>query len=80
MRTIDVSQSGLSVTAQVKLPMGLTCTIDVMLPSASGPGRRVRLQGQVTNCVLGRAGYRIGLQFTALSSDAEAGIADCMRA
>jgi len=79
VRMLDVSPGALSVTAQIKLPTDMPCTVDLLLPMPGGAGRRVVLHAVVTNCVLGSKGYRLGLRFTTVSPDAQNALADFMK-
>ncbi|MHB1099756.1 MAG: PilZ domain-containing protein [Burkholderiales bacterium] len=66
-RTADVSQSGASFHCDVALPSSIKSTVTLHLPPSSQhpKGHEMSMHARVIYCILqGKAGFRIGLQFT----------------
>lgn len=63
VRTLDISESGMSIVAALNLPAHLAGTIRCKLPAS----RSIELQVKTTQCILSHqdGGFRIGLGFSA---------------
>jgi hypothetical protein len=69
-KTVDLSVSGMALTVAHVIPMGTPCQLHCNLPAVNGRYVPVVFDAKVMNCVMqGMAGFRHGVQFTALKPD-----------
>jgi len=73
VRTVEVSMGGAALASSVNLKPGQSCRISIALP-ARPPQPMLDLRGTITYSVLSQrdGGFRVGVQFQALSSAAQA--------
>lgn len=69
--SVDISTGGICLVSPVKLDLGQTCEINLQL-SACGSDTTVPLLGRVCYCIRGADGFRAGMQFVQMSSQASA--------
>lgn len=82
VRTLDISLGGMGIVASANLIMRVRCTALLTIPTRNYGSTQLRLEAAVAHCVFTGAedGFKIGLQFTVLSAEAEAAIAQYLQA
>ena len=81
VRTVEVSVGGVALSCPVNLKPGQTCEVSIALPALPRQPMAT-LRGVITYCVLSQrdGGFRVGVQFQALSSAAQERIQAFMNA
>lgn len=81
VRTVDIGLCGLCIIAPANLVTRARCTVLFTLPTRDYCSVEVRLEAAVAHCVFSGSddGFRVGLQFTVVSAEVEAAIAQYLQ-
>lgn len=77
VRTLNISDAGMSIQALVNLPRKVACTIEFPLPMKSGGAQMIEVEAFVLHSIFGETegGFvKVGLQFGNLSVEAATAI------
>lgn len=78
--TLDLGKGGAAIVTDVNPPLGSRLRIRMNLPARPRGSAVFEADASVANCILAPrdGGFRVGLQFGALSAEAQAALKGCL--